>query len=211
MRAVLATALLALSLGGLPTAGVSAAPKLAPGTFLYADPSLLGSVFEASVVVLTHVDSKGTTGLIFNKPTRLTPRNHLGVDGAERLQRPLYLGGPVETDAISALVRLEAGSPDRVVRVLEDIFFVTDPEALARSLREVAPDRRVRVFAGYSGWAPGQLEGEIARGSWVVAPGDADAVFSDEPESLWEEVYRLRDAIEARAPAQPLRSSRITK
>jgi putative transcriptional regulator len=199
MGPVRGTALLVALTACATARPASAAPELAAGTFLYADPSLVGSVFEASVVVLVHVDPGGTTGLIFNKPTRVMPQELLGVDGAERLQRPIYLGGPVGTEGISALVRLDAGSLDGELRVLEDVFYVTDPGALARSLRQALPDRRVRIFAGYSGWAPGQLEGEIARGSWVVAAGRVDALFSDEPESLWEEVYRLMNAIEVRA------------
>lgn len=185
---------------------------LEPGTFLYADPTLIGGVFEESVVVLIQVDPQGTTGVIVNRPTRLMPRELVRVPGIERLQRPLYLGGPVGTEAISALVRLPAGSPDRELHVIGDVFYVRDADALERSLREPAPDRRVRVYAGYSGWAPGQLQAEIARGSWVVAPGDAEAVFSEEPEKLWEEVHRLMNAIEVRwQPPQASPASRRTK
>jgi putative transcriptional regulator len=201
-------ALLAVALCGA-TSPASAEPTLQAGTFLYADPTLVGSVFESSVIVLVHVDPRGTTGLIVNKPTKLHAHTLLGVDGAERLRRPLYLGGPVGTEGVSALVRLEAGSPDRVLHVIDDVFYVTDLDAVGRSLREPAPDRRVRVFAGSSGWGPGQLEGEIARGSWVVAKGEVDAIFSDEPETLWEEVYRLMNAIEVRLPRPAAGPARV--
>jgi len=177
-----------------------AAERLAAGTFLYASPELRGSVFEASVVVLVVVEDAGVVGLIVNKPTGVAPRTLLSLEGVERLKRPFYLGGPVTPHGVTALLR-SGSPPEAAKRVLDDVYFTGDVDSLTPRFREDGADRRLRLYAGYSGWSPGQLENEIALGSWVVVNrGRAGLIFSEEPESLWEEVYVLMKRIEARLP-----------
>ena len=98
---------------------------------------------------------------------------------------PVYHGGPVQPQAVVVLADFaDAAEADVVV---ESVGFLPGEIDDVGRLGEL---RRVRVFAGYAGWAPGQLEGELAEGSWIVLDARASDVFTAAPERLWEEVLR---------------------
>jgi putative transcriptional regulator len=82
--------------------------------------------------------------------------------------------------------------------VLEDVFLTSKRKDLDAVVRADEAGTRVRVYAGYTGWGAGQLEGEVLRNGWIVAAGDADAVFSRRPEEVWEKVHHLLERLEAR-------------
>ena len=166
------------------------------GAFLYATPDLTGSLFGNTVVLLVQHDGSGSLGLIVNKPTDMALAEVLDIDGVEELQTPLYFGGPVGIDGLTGLFRAER-PPDEGKRVIGDVFFTTARGALETALTAADADSRVRIYAGYSGWGPGQLQGEIDRGSWVVTPAKPDHVFLDDPSELWEDIYLLLNRIEA--------------
>jgi putative transcriptional regulator len=159
---------------------------LAQGKFLVARPGMPDPNFSRTVVLLLSYGTKGTRGLIVNRPTeaRLSMLAPKLEELADR-EDPVYRGGPVQPWEMSLLVR----SPSRkegAQHVFDDVFVSESPEVLRR-LATAGPDAVFRVYAGYAGWAPGQLESEVARGDWHVVPGSADIVFA-EPAS--EEVWR---------------------
>jgi putative transcriptional regulator len=167
-----------------------------PGAFLFATPDLGGSVFEATVVLLVAHDAQGSVGVIVNRPGRLSVAETLECEAPE--EATVFFGGPVDVEGIVALLRTRS-DPAVGHRALEDVFFTLDRGAIEGALGRPDAAERVRVYAGYSGWGPGQLDGEIARGFWVMARASADDVFREDVSTLWERVYRLLGATEARA------------
>jgi putative transcriptional regulator len=101
----------------------------------------------------------------------------------------LFVGGPVARDEVLGLVRAPFGDA-RARVVLRDVAIV-GTAGLESAMSEGASADRLRLYSGYSGWGPGQLEREIARGDWRIMAGDADVVFSSDPDRLWREQLRL--------------------
>jgi putative transcriptional regulator len=196
----------ALLLAGLAAVGAAAQTEdrleaqLKPGAFLFAHPRLGDPNFVATVVVLAHKDEGGTMGLIINKPTDVRLGDVLPkVKGTREFAVPVYFGGPVSGESMIVLLR-SPRRPEGSHLVIGDVYMTGKLEELARALVLKQAETRLRVYAGYAGWAPGQLEGELRRGDWVVARGDADKIFTRDPSRLWEEVHQLLRRIEAGAP-----------
>jgi putative transcriptional regulator len=195
---------LAVNIGTLLVAAAGAAAdrettRLRPGVFLYASPDLHSPPFTQSVILLVRHQAEGSLGLIINRPTP-TPVGEAfpRVPPLRDLDLALYLGGPVQPEAMLALVR--SARPVREgLRVLPDVYFCTDLDQVEEAARKPDAAHRLRVYAGYSGWGPGQLAGELRRGSWVVAPADARSVFTADPAALWPRVRTLLRSIVARA------------
>lgn len=154
-----------------------------------ATPPLDDPNFDHAVVFMLEHHHEGALGVIINRPTD----EELGepLDRWADLQaRPgaVFSGGPVEPDALIALARTnepieeatEEYSP--VVGRVVSADLTVDPAIVAGTFDAV------RVFRGYAGWGPGQLEAEIESGSWLVLDTEADDLFSDDPEQLWRDV-----------------------
>jgi putative transcriptional regulator len=157
------------------------------GRLLIASPALVDPNFRRTVVLVAEHNEEGVLGLVLTRPTAIpvteaAPTLGALVDAADTV----FWGGPVQPDAITVLAELE--DPETAAIVVEGhIGFLpsdTDPDVVAGSTR------RARVFAGYSGWGPGQLEDELEEEAWIVeepAPGE---IFAQEPEGLWSAVLR---------------------
>ncbi|MGI9658011.1 MAG: YqgE/AlgH family protein, partial [Gaiellaceae bacterium] len=103
----------------------------------------------------------------------------------------VYQGGPVEPQAVLALAEF-ADPSDAVSLAFDEIGFVSsDPDVEA--LRDGV--RQARVFAGYAGWSPGQLEEELAEDAWIVEPARGADIFADDADQLWASVLRRRGAV----------------
>ena len=96
----------------------------------------------------------------------------------------LYFGGPVANASMPLLFRADA-PPEHATRVLDGVYISTDQELLRTLLSRDKPMDGLRIFIGYSGWAPGQLEAEIARGDWTLAPAEQDTIFERRSEHPW--------------------------
>jgi putative transcriptional regulator len=140
-------------------------------------------------------------GLVINRPTQWTASQALK-DASALRKVAVYWGGPVQPDTVFGLVRA-AKPPKSTVRVLDDVFLTGTRKALEAAAREDEAGLKERIYLGYTGWAAGQLEGEVLRSGWIVAPADANAVFSKEPEAVWKKVQRLLDGREARTSPVP--------
>jgi putative transcriptional regulator len=154
------------------------------GQLLLSNAVLFDPNFRRTVVLIGHHDEEGAVGVVLNRPLEVTVDE--AVPPLSELVRPgdlVYRGGPVQPAA--AVVLAEFDDPAKAgVLALGSIGFLpeeTDPA-------ELGGIRRARVFAGYAGWSPGQLEEELDEEAWIVTPALPDDVFSDEPERLWEHV-----------------------
>lgn len=173
--------------GSAPNAADPEAERPAAGRFLVATEQIRGSIFQHSVVLLLSYAEDGAMGLVVNHRTELAL--HEFVKGAAPDAGALYLGGPVERGSV--LVLLRSGSPpERAVRVAGDLFVTVDPAILLDLSGNPDATRHLRVYTGYAGWGPGQLDAEIARGDWIVAREGIDAVFDDAPGELWKKLHR---------------------
>jgi putative transcriptional regulator len=177
-------------LGGL---GAAPARESAPepegpatGRFLIATDQVRGSFFHQSVVFLVSYTENGSLGLIVNRRTGVTL--HDVVQGAVDGAGDLYLGGPVELSSVMVLLRAQS-PPERAVRVTGDLFMTVDAALLLEHTGKPGGAGDLRVYAGYTGWGPGQLESEIAHGDWIVAREPIESIFDSAPEELWKKLH----------------------
>jgi putative transcriptional regulator len=190
-RKIRRSALAALFL--FPLLGVdSPGPRLtsgeapAAGRYLVATEAIRGSIFQESVVYLVSHTETGSLGLIVNRPTGVPLREV--VQGAVDGSGTLYLGGPVERTSVMMLLRAQE-PPERGRRVADDVVVTSDADVLLEHTR--SPDAgRIRVYAGYAGWKPQQLEDEISRGHWLVIEAPSGSIFEDDPDALWKKLFR---------------------
>jgi putative transcriptional regulator len=177
------------------------------GKLLVATPKLLDPNFVRTVVLLCFHDENGAFGLVLNRPVETAPlREHLP-EWTEAAADPAFVfsGGPVEPSHAFGLARLRptAEAPSEGWTEIIDGVGIVDlsrPGALLPLLQAV------RVYAGYSGWAGGQLEGELAEGAWFVVDPRAEDIFTPEPAILWRTVLRRQRgqlAMFAWAPMDP--------
>ena len=159
--------------------------ELAAGKCLVAARNLPDPHFGGSVVLLADYGKEGAMGLILNVPTEVPVSRVLGdMKGSRDRSEAVYFGGPVAKAGVVALLRARAAVSDSR-RVIDGVHMITSREALESALASGAKPNELRVYLGYSGWGPGQLEIEMARGAWHVLPADADLVFDPEPHSVW--------------------------
>lgn len=195
--------LLASAPAGAEDGGTSWRPaaRLQAGSFLFAVPELRDPNFYQSVILLVDYGPSGAMGLIINRATDLPLSQALShVEGAEDLSGFLYFGGPVGRHLLLALLRSEEPL-EGTQRVFDGVYFTQGLQPLTEALAGKEPDKRVRVFGGYAGWAPGQLEREVRRGDWVITRADADQVFAGDPDRVWPEIFEIQEQIEIRGPA----------
>ena len=173
------------------TVGVLPGSSPTKGRLLVATPPLDDPNFDRTVIFVLEHHDEGALGVVLNRPTE----EELGepLDRWEDLQASpaqVFAGGPVETDALIALALanspLDEPSEDLspVVGRVASADLTADPAFVAGRVSAV------RVFRGYAGWGPGQLEGEIMAGAWLVFDAEPDDVFATQPTQLWRTVLR---------------------
>lgn len=173
---------------------------LKPGIFLFAGPDLRDPNFFQTVVLLIHYEKAGAMGVIINKPTEIPLEEVLpDVEGIQKQSLPIYLGGPVSKDHMLALLRSDK-PPQGSIKVFKDVYYTGSKDVLIEMLQKQSSNKNVRVYAGFAGWAPGQLEYEVSRGDWVISYADADMIFSEDPSMVWPEIFKIQEQIEIRNP-----------
>ena len=173
------------------------------GFFLVAKPSIVDPNFHRTVVLVANAADGATLGVIVNRPTRQSLANILpGNPTLAKFTDPLHFGGPVERVGLFAVFRAPA-SPGASFPVVDDVHLALDPATVEQLL--LKPPAQVRFYNGYSGWAPGQLGGELRRGDWWVVDADPEAVFRKDTSTLWDELSTRARSVTAGAPAAPSR------
>lgn len=160
--------------------------QLAPGMLLIAEPYLPDPNFFRTVVLLVEHNAGGSLGFVLNRPA--TVRIKEVTDFFGEVGYPLYRGGPVQPDTLHVVHGLGEILPDSQ-KVAHRIYWSGDLHRLRALLatREL-PESLIRFFAGYAGWAPGQLEAEMTQKSWILAPAKPEYVFTADPRTLWQRV-----------------------
>jgi putative transcriptional regulator len=165
------------------------AERLAPGKLLVATKELPDPNFGGTVVLLIKYDSRGAMGLILNRQTDVPLSEILELKGARTVTDPVYVGGPVGRSGVLALARFKAAT-EGVEHVFSDIYLATSRTVLEQILAEHFDSTRFRVYLGYSGWGPGQLEREVKAEAWHIFAADEKTVFDPEPKSMWRRLIR---------------------
>jgi putative transcriptional regulator len=159
--------------------------KASTAILIVARAELPDSNFKNSVVLVMNNIAPAPAGLIVNRPTRITVSELFpDLKGLAQVDAKVYFGGPVQIETASFLVRAES-QPDDAVKVADGVYLSTNAALLRKLLEREKPMEGLRIFIGYSGWGPGQLQAEIARGDWTFAPAEAGAIFGGKPEHPW--------------------------
>ena len=164
--------------------------ELARGKFLVASRELLDFNFSQTVVLLIEYGPNGAMGLIINRPTEVR-LSELLPDIEELAYRGdnVFIGGPVARNQLLMLIRSDR-EIDGAHLVFEDVYASTSRAVLEEMANQSDSDESFRVYAGYAGWAPGQLDQEFSRGDWHVLRADKETVFEKEPAQIWAELIR---------------------
>jgi putative transcriptional regulator len=168
--------LFALFLAGLLLAPAAAQQELPPnGLLLVAKPGVADPNFARSVVLVTQAPDYSTVGVILNRPTRVRYQG-----------KPIWAGGPVMRQVVVAVFRSEQTPKDAAFHVLKNLYLSMHPQIVDAL---IADDKaRYRLYGGFSGWAPRQLESEFGRDGWYVLPADEATIFREDAGGLWEEL-----------------------
>ncbi|ETW98225.1 MAG: hypothetical protein ETSY1_19620 [Candidatus Entotheonella factor] len=182
-----------LSQAALKSGALPFEAKLAPGTFLVASRRLRDPNFAKTVIFLIAYDERGAQGFVINRPSPIRVSRVLPKLQKSKVPSPyIYLGGPVAQKQMRILVQTDKPSED-MQRVLDNVYMSGSPDLLEQLTTQTTPAPRFRTFAGYAGWAPGQLEREIERGGWHIFRAEVDAIFDPESDSVWPKLIRKRD------------------
>lgn len=174
-------------------AGTVYAQEAANGVFLVARPEMNDRTFRRTVILVTQPAQSGPMGVIVNRPTAVTLAEVMPVFKQLSAQtQKLHFGGPVQRRNLVFLVRT-ATPPPRAVAILRDVYMTTDADWVEASLSDSASQLdagAVRVYAGYTGWARGQLDYEMEREGWYIVPADSEYIFDRAPNEIWGELVK---------------------
>jgi putative transcriptional regulator len=175
-------ALLLLLLGSWPTSA-DQAPLTA--IFLVARAELPDSNFADSVVLVMNNLGPAPVGLIVNRPTQIAVAQLFPeIKRLAQLHDRVFFGGPVEITSVWFLFRATAPS-EHSIRAFEDIYLSADRHLLVKLLDRDKPLEGLRIYVGHCGWAPGQLEAEIARKDWTLEHAESTAIFDGKSRRPW--------------------------
>jgi putative transcriptional regulator len=154
------------------------------GNLLVATPLLVDPNFERTVILMLEHSAEGALGVVLNRPSELAVAEAMP-EWADQCADPevVFGGGPVQPGAAFVVgERPDAKVAAGFAVVFEQIGVVDLQSATPHDVG------RVRVFSGFAGWSPGQLEGELAEAAWWVVEPEPEDVFADDPDELWRTV-----------------------
>ncbi|MGH3003129.1 MAG: YqgE/AlgH family protein [Gaiellaceae bacterium] len=157
------------------------------GNLLVSAPSLHDPNFRKTVVLVAHHDEEGAMGLVLSRPSTVSAADAVpSLDGLPGSSDAVFVGGPVQPEAFMVLAEFE-DVDEAAAPIFDAVGFMpaeAEPEELSIT--------RLRLFSGYAGWAPGQLEAELEEPSWIVVPAVADDAFANDPDELWRTVLQRK-------------------
>jgi putative transcriptional regulator len=159
-------------------------------TLLLAMPQLDDPNFRRAVILLCQHSEEGAWGVVVNRPTGQKAARAVQMDppiaGSSDLE--IWVGGPVDSGRGCILLGADPGG-DEAVRIADGLYLSGSALLLRRLLESEAP-ARTRVFMGYAGWGPGQLEQEMQQSAWLFSDADPDLIFDTSPAEMWEAAIR---------------------
>ncbi len=156
------------------------------GQLLLDSGQLGGSFFQRSVVLICQHDKDGAFGLVLNRASGSSVGEMIAADLPEALKGcALFVGGPVQPSALSYL-HSDDFLPDG--NVIPNLNLGHSLDTLIELGESFSATRKIRLFAGYAGWSPGQLEDEMKRKAWLTHPASLELVFDAEPGTLWQKI-----------------------
>jgi putative transcriptional regulator len=192
----IAAAILATFLGAaLPSLPAASQRTSLAGQLLIAAPNMGDPRFYQTVVLLVLHDRNGAMDIVVNRPLEERPLASLlealgetatGVAGSVRI----FAGGPVQPELGFVLHSAEYHRPDTVG--IEGHLAMTSSREILRDIANGRSPKQSLVAFGYAGWGPGQLEGELAQRFWFTTPADANLVFEEARDRLWENAMTRR-------------------
>jgi putative transcriptional regulator len=158
------------------------------GRLLVATPSLDDPNFARTVVLVAEHSDEGAMGLVLNRPLAVTVADAVPIlrGFVDDDETAVFQGGPVQPEAVMALGDFVDGTRSAALAFGSVGFLPAD----ADDTLDPATVQRARVFAGYAGWGPGQLEGELDEEAWIVVAARPDDCFTDDPDRLWGDALR---------------------
>jgi putative transcriptional regulator len=155
------------------------------GKLLIANRRLRDPNFAETVILLLEYSQDGAMGVVINRPTTVYLATVLPEMEALKTRTDLvYLGGPVGRDQMLLLART-AQEPADSKQILSNVYLVSSQKALQQLVENNDPSLKLRAYAGYAGWAPKQLDAEVARGDWHISAADATLVFDTPADQVW--------------------------
>ncbi len=181
--------------------------KFLKGQLLLDSGQLRGSFFQRAVVLICQHDGEGAFGLVLNRATGNKVGDMIVANLPDLLKTcPLYLGGPVQPSALSFLHTDDFISDENV---MPNLSLGHSLDSLMEIGESFSPTQKIKMFAGYAGWSPGQLEEEMKRHAWLTHPASLELVFDAEPEHLWQKILRDKGwkyKLLAQMPEDPARN-----
>jgi putative transcriptional regulator len=157
-----------------------------PGSLLVATEQLEQEAFTETVVLLVHHAQEGSVGVAINRPTWVSTREVFPrFEYLHAYRGDVFHGGPLAQATVLVMTRgLPPGDDARPL--VDDVYLHSNLDSLAATFdRRVHDESALRFYAGHASWGPGQLEEELAAGTWTVVPGTAALIFDPEPATLW--------------------------
>jgi putative transcriptional regulator len=184
---------LALALSLLLVASLLGAPAAAEdaklGQLLIAKDSMADPRFRETVILVTRHGGHAAVGVVLNRPSGLVLSDIFpSADSLSERTDRVFFGGPVSRDAMVLLFRSDEVT-EHALPVAEGLYLTTDAALLEKRLRRSGSGADMRIFLGYAGWAPGQLEAELMRGDWYTLEVDAKTIFEKDPKRIWREFH----------------------
>jgi putative transcriptional regulator len=169
---------------------------LAAGKILVTPRESPDPLFAESVIILVRYSETGALGLMVNKRTTVPISRALKeIAGAVGHSDPVFVGGPVALDTVLALARAPH-NPEGTTEVAGDVHFIAAKATLEKALGGAISREGLRVYIGYCGWGPHQLESEVRRGGWYIFNHSEDLAFDAEPAKLWPKlIAKVEDLI----------------
>ncbi|MBI4657820.1 MAG: YqgE/AlgH family protein [Verrucomicrobia bacterium] len=174
--------------------------KSLKGQLLLDSGLLNGSFFHRTVVLICQHDAQGAFGLVLNRSSDNKVGEMLVADLPDLLkEQALYLGGPVQPTALSYL-HADTFLPQ--ANVITNLNLGHSLDSLVEIGESFSSTQQVRIYAGYAGWGPGQLEDEMKRKAWLMHPASVDIVFTQDPRNLWRNVLKQKNGWQFKLLAQ---------
>lgn len=163
--------------------------KSLKGQLILDSGKLIETEFRRTVVLICKHNTQGAFGLVLNRPSDYQVGRALDdplPDSVGRL--PIYLGGPVQPQALSCLIHDTVEKDFAQANVIPGVHLSHDLDALVEPKGDFLARAQFKFFAGYAGWSAGQLDKEMKQGAWLTHPASIELVFYPKPEELWKTI-----------------------